>query len=725
MAGVGTGSLGRDVGLSRWAVSTGLGKQCNDCNCSSATNMMGPQMGIYASDVTEAELPHDDAGKIEYFEGGGHAPGGGVQVWACSGDSGGSVLAGAGAIGPTGSATAFPPPASGLWGVVAVIEGSYTYYDSSIDGGARPGTSVTPTWGFDNTQFLLAALPDSDGDGIPDPVEADSDGDGVIDDNDGCPCGPNEDDPWSTVGLSDGDGICQQCGTSDADTTGFCAGWCATHPVDLCPRVYSPNQEANCNADAERARNATVLPDACDPVPCPRFTFQPTQSGIELPVEHGFDSEGEWWTYSVQARYDALALRPVGTHYATPWVTGKLLDGDPKLVDIAVPVDSTEYRGCVSVGTLNIKCDRSDYVLDALLRDPPRRELEAKETAWHRVYIEELPPPPPPPTYPDNPLDVPITYKDGTTITRGWNWPQDYAYWHTRWPGFYPDVPTTPGQGAGRFWVHANTDVGMMVTNPYGTGFHPNASYAGSPQDGLANHYEYSAPVRARTVKTIHMKRLPVPRLPETEPACLIARLCTSCPQQQLPPEVEECGVCGAIVHAPDMSRFEAQAVCAVSTGTQTHFGVLLHDGRLASVDGKLGTRLQADLASDLVWANAAEPTPLAGKGASGPAAVALSADGIELANKAYVGSHRVLAEQDLCRPTDTGDCAPLPIKASSPQSEGEGSGPAPRTGFRAVYSRSLDRVFVVGGLDPATKEPRGDVWWRYASEGAWVKVRV
>ncbi len=102
-------------------------------------------------------------------------------------------------------------------------------------------------------------LPDLDGDGTPDACE----------DATQCPCDP--------VSLPhDNDGVCNWCdGTLTAPGEGgdFCQQLCGGQQVqiDNCPTVDNTDQ-ANCNLQAEQARQAQVLGDACDPVPCPAFT---------------------------------------------------------------------------------------------------------------------------------------------------------------------------------------------------------------------------------------------------------------------------------------------------------------------------------------------------------------------------------------------------------------------------------------------------------------------
>jgi len=90
------------------------------------------------------------------------------------------------------------------------------------------------------------------------PEQTDTDDDGVGDACPLCPCDPGNDVDKDLA-----------CGGCSPVNNGFCSAFCGTAPaLDNCPFVANGDQN-NCNFDAEIARGATVLGDACDPVPCP------------------------------------------------------------------------------------------------------------------------------------------------------------------------------------------------------------------------------------------------------------------------------------------------------------------------------------------------------------------------------------------------------------------------------------------------------------------------
>jgi hypothetical protein len=82
----------------------------------------------------------------------------------------------------------------------------------------------------------------------------DTDGDDTPDECDNCPSVENDQQD------ADGDGLGDAC---DADSDGDSIG----NATDNCATVPNAAQD-NCNADAEAARGAPALGDACDPTPC-------------------------------------------------------------------------------------------------------------------------------------------------------------------------------------------------------------------------------------------------------------------------------------------------------------------------------------------------------------------------------------------------------------------------------------------------------------------------
>jgi hypothetical protein len=127
-------------------------------------------------------------------------------------------------------------------------------------------------------------------------------------------------------------------------------------------------------------------------------------------------------------------------------------------------------------------------------------------------------------------------------------------------------------------------------------------------------------------------------------------------------------------------------------------------------VDDFLGDHLRALLDTPgLVWTSAVEPwlTVSRTPADEGFRALVFAADGTDVIDGVL---HQGLL---------AGSIADFP----RPPIDRPGS-PAPREGFAAVFSRSEDRAFVVGGQHPVTSEPLGDIWTRpVEAPGPWRAV--
>jgi hypothetical protein len=106
------------------------------------------------------------------------------------------------------------------------------------------------------------------------------------------------------------------------------------------------------------------------------------------------------------------------------------------------------------------------------------------------------------------------------------------------------------------------------------------------------------------------------------------------------------------------------------------------------------------------------EPSPNIGRGWRALAAVALSPDGTEVRDVVHQHGRTLLGLNDRV------DLIQTLSSAASVSS----AAPSARTDFKAVYSRSTDRVFVVGGTDDAG-QPAHDIWWRGTGAGTWRRV--
>jgi hypothetical protein len=515
----------------------------------------------------------------------------------------------------------------------------------------------------------------------------DSDGDYVPDACDDCPCDPDEVDPWTD---GDKDGVCGLACGSDGPVR-----------LDNCPNVHNPLQE-NCNAEAEAARSALPLGDACDPVPCPAFSFQHDEFesvGIRV-VGGGYVGCTE---ETLRGKLDAITLSPVGSHGAPDTPEGT------RGVEVPVTPDWTEYRYCVDNADLNLDCSNPSNIKDNLIRARTSRSAEQYEDVWRRIWIEELDPPAVGSLGVANPADTGIVYRNGTVVTRHWNWLQDFTYWSQAFPQHF-SVPTSPVDG--RLWAHAQTTIGMTApaSNPLGTGMHPRQDQPNQPADMLANHLRDMSPHFDRVKRTCWTTH-------EIWKLGPLARPCPGCPDGAplFEDPRDDCPNCGALAPLEAGDLLDAQQLVVLPSSKGTLVGVLDADGSIAPVEARLGKMFAASLSTDAMWLSAVEPNPMLGRGAVGPGAVQLSPDGTTVIDQLFVRKHRAFSQRDLGVeiPAPTGNAL-----------AGSTAGPAPRRGALGVYARSSGEVFVLGGTHAVTGAALQDIWWRGIDEGAaWKQI--
>jgi hypothetical protein len=65
----------------------------------------------------------------------------------------------------------------------------------------------------------------------------------------------------------------------------------------------------------------------------------------------------------------------------------------------------------------------------------------------------------------------------------------------------------------------------------------------------------------------------------------------------------------------------------------------------------------------------------------------------------------------------------PLPGGGAALASLTPAGTPSPRTGFRAVYSRMMGWLLLVGGTDTATGKPAREIWARSTDGGSWSRI--
>lgn len=509
----------------------------------------------------------------------------------------------------------------------------------------------------------------------------DSDGDGAVDACDFCPC-----DPAITKASEDPDqdGVCGGCDASLAGPGSICPEMCANGPKDNCPKLNNPGQE-NCNSTSEDRQLAEILGDACDPVPCPRFT----------PLFANVTPSGP--STEEISKLQTLLFRPIGAHH----VETSALAGLEVESDIA-----TSPRFCLSVPSQNIDCFAplaiSDDWLGTSLTTGAIAGTRAQETLdhwWHRTTVDMY--------LPDMAQGV-VEYKTGNLFPKPWSWIADFDYWRgTFWgaPWFPdPNVPQglnpTYAKPTGRFWMHGHSTLGTPANA--GAGVHHLAQNPAMPAFMLANHYRPLYP-HTRYVTNTELPFIDIfwthdcPRCP-----------CPGC--QFNPPTI--CSDCPPIFDLPGFEPGESQILVRQTVAGIPSYGVFTPQRRVAPLTGTLRPNLQTSLNADLRWVNQAEPSAMFGGGPGAPLAVGLSQDGVAVLDTVVLAGGQLLGEGDRVS-TPRSLAAP---ELSAPQ-------PGPREGFQAVYSRSLRRIFLIGGQDPVSQAPIGDLWQRPVDASTWTRI--
>ncbi len=540
---------------------------------------------------------------------------------------------------------------------------------------ANVTASSTAAW-LDQTIKKLA--PDSDGDGIPDVCDncpssanqTDSDGDLIPDDCDPCPCDPawieGNDDP-------DDDKVCNHC---DPTLSAFCGIHCQTAILDNCPTNKNPEQK-NCNHDAEIAREAEVLGDACDPVPCPKGEPEFTSSTVWS--HHGLISTGVT-THRLE-RFEITKVRPRDTTH----------NGYPTFGTIT---NAADYRYCNRILSPTINCsDNTDAIVsDDLLRTGLTAATENANHPWRRVKMAGL-------SlnardFSDDARGYDFCSGEGIknlpptcteSYPRTWDYPSDFARWE--WATPLPGLPTTAP--IGRFWFHTESPLG---TSDPQIGVHERI--AGGPAESLTNHYVPILP--ERVVVSNWAGATP------WHPYLWVLH----CPQCE--------GVAKPWAHLID----EIFLIAPIDPQLQNRFGALTHEGAFEDVTDSLGPSLIDRLADPTVrWLTPVEPHALVGRGVTFPLALGIAADGTSVVDAVRSDGRRLLGNGD--RPIDVVDW-----RAES-SSLPDLPFPEPREGFVGVMSRMVGGFFLVGGQQPGGGTLRQDVWFHNLSSGQWLRVPI
>ncbi len=519
-------------------------------------------------------------------------------------------------------------------------------------------TSVTPAGTRIN--FSFAADPDADGiaedvdncPGVYNPTQSDTgDGDGIGDACDKCACDPDPED-------------------ADIDGDGVCNTECNGAPGDNCPTVANPFQE-NCNADAERARQAEVLGDVCDPVPCPKFK----------PVFQSFSEAGNQFGLDriVTTSLNRLDFDPIGSFDRNA----------SQATEQEVTVSATHYRHCLEAPLVTGTSCFADAAVDDLRLDPGGSRITENElTLWHRVQLAGKAVGAP---------DFNRRYGTNNTYSRTWDYFADYAWWRgTGWGASWVPNLAAPSPlsfiARGRFWTHGATDVGTSDAS-LGTGVHFRQGLPGVAADGLANHYQDVSPLsQSRQLVGVRGAIFP-----------WIIRDCPHCRQSLGLPQ-RDCAICTLEA----FSEFPSLVSRVLTVQPDGQVGVLTTVGTLSPLETPLSSNLTASLGAGLSWLSQAEPSAYLGQSAIRPLAVGLSADAT-LAEQVYSADGQLLSQSDLMGMG--GQVASAAQSTPSTRMQ--------RFDYVGVYSRSTGRVFLLGGRD-ASGNAIQRIWMRHLSEDSW-----
>jgi hypothetical protein len=225
---------------------------------------------------------------------------------------------------------------------------------------------------------------------------------------------------------------------------------------DNCVKVKNPSQ-SNCNIVAEESRfaaqefgspaerEAYILGDACDPVPCAA----------------GSADEVEWAdTQCVRVGdHDECTSRRRSSTFRTPTVgSSQLVPPGFDPVTTVVPGIVTEFRFCKSVSLpgYNVNCGLPKMMENGLI---DRGESNIREDSpWHRVRFGSSTP------------ATTRTWNYGATQTLiRWRHEEDVTGWFAPNPSGFPAIRlpsscnTNPAQCLdGVFWMHAKTNAGQV-----------------------------------------------------------------------------------------------------------------------------------------------------------------------------------------------------------------------------------------------------------------------
>lgn len=767
--GYGMGSSGRGVGTTYAAgvnpgrgQSTPFGRQAAvppDVNdCVARFNLAGERvddLGVFSTlDATCVTLQARDvigASSLGSFNGAGaripgwqvSGPDAGTDVWGMPGDSGGPILFGAFPlpvqvpgrfVTPATAIAALPAPGYALG---AVYSGGGERIDQDAGVFTYAGGSAAATFSPAVSDWLIAMLTDTDGDGVPDATDrfdgtddlgTDSDADGHPDVVDLCPCDPMEQNPWTD---GDKDGVCGFCRPSLKDVRAtsatFCGDTCKVQVADNCSSAWNPDQK-NANRPSELVQNAMELGDACEPVPVPlmktasytRAAKKLTGANVERTPITTTESFVNTLTVELMPPRDAMGVaRPV-----------------------TVPTTQVRYCRTSRTSTFRVDCFIDSEALgdrylaqDKNFNSVTTRAAENSNTWWHRMTTSAG-------AAAGAPIGSRVYGNAATNASTStdvtWNWQADYAYWVTRpyGAGFFtpsavvgknPGVPTNVAdvpedREYGRFWSHADTRVGMSGSSGIDVAGYHALKNGVAPAQELANGYEALQPY----VRTSELGSPKLWTVDWTFPVYSCAPV--DCPVYTQP-TLDNCPMCGVTNRLPTTSTpiftglAAGTALRGLTGGTDAHLGALAQLPGGGMVSGEAGSSLAVSLsrspslvhafAADVRWVGEHDSMAVAGVGMFMPTAIAMRGAAIEEA--AFVSGPRLVSATDLVADAS----AERTARAVAEHLLAASEMPTPRTNAELVYHRGTGRLHVVGGTLANGREA-GDVLTFDLRTGAW-----
>ena len=573
----------------------------------------------------------------------------------------------------------------------------------------------------------------------------DSDGDGLDDSCDGCPNLPDWDpvnnDPATYQYDIDGDGIgdwCDNCpcdpdpSHQDQDGDGLCEVECNSAIVDLCPAVHDPEQQ-NCNRCTELILGEEEWPNSCDPVPCP--------DNIATPWYEEIDDHPDCFnaTQPMVVRHDnRITIHPWGSHDSP---VDELFNQPFQ----AVPNVLTHVRWCQENKVGGIDCENLFAHRDARLYldsqcapsvgNPLPCGLSGTEEPtdyFHRMTFD-----------PGGCNGSDFTWAPPFSITYNvqyplglspsphtciWRWAEDTVRWIDTGLIDATIVPngsyTKYDQLAGTLLIQGETNVG----NGGGfTGFH-------GPE--LAKHHDHDV------VPALYGCTLD-PELGKYKQVAMI----------KWPNLPHEPGPGPDWLRRWDVERRETTVVAAVESGD---IAMIDRRGDAQIITDKVTPALRASMTDPgLVWATRAEPFFAVGGGFAFPLAAALGSHGGQVVELVASDGASLYSQSEgpscagetiPCGGCESGFCLAGPFPTCCElgcrsgtlilcpdgmmcDPESNRCIPLPRTGsphaegYVAVLTRVGGGIFVVGGTDPDTAVPAGEIWFTRPGETTWEPV--